>query len=164
MHALLILIAPALLAAEPQAPVFRDPFLKLCDAVGPMLDDAGRRVAFYQDSLCRSCPGRGSRHDRQARVPRCLPAAGPRGCGIPGPDDTAWGLLHELWAQAWRVQGGLYVGDSSSIAWPCWPRPSVVPMPAKKPASWTRSRPTPSWSWTATFDALWRITDAFGRV
>jgi len=50
MHALLVLIAPVLLSAEPQAPEFREQFFTLCDAVVPILDDAGRRVPFYQDS------------------------------------------------------------------------------------------------------------------
>ncbi len=50
MHALLVLIAPIVLTAEPQAPAFREQFLKLCDGVVPVLDDAGRRVPYYQDS------------------------------------------------------------------------------------------------------------------
>ncbi len=50
MHALLLLMTPVLLAAEPQAPIARQPFLQLCDAMIPLLDDKDRRVPFYQDS------------------------------------------------------------------------------------------------------------------
>lgn len=50
MHALLLLIAPMVVASEPQPTVLRGQFVKLCDAVIPVLDDTGRRVPFYQDS------------------------------------------------------------------------------------------------------------------
>lgn len=50
MPSLLVLIAPVLLGAEPQPPLLREQFLKLCDAVAPMLDDTSRHVSFYQDS------------------------------------------------------------------------------------------------------------------
>lgn len=49
MHALLVLMAPVLMAAEPQAG-FREQFTQLCDSVISILDDTQRRVPFYQDS------------------------------------------------------------------------------------------------------------------
>ena len=50
MHALLVLVTPLLLGAEPQPSAFREPFLNLCDAIIPVLDDTSRKVPYYVDS------------------------------------------------------------------------------------------------------------------
>jgi len=116
MHALLVLVAPILLTAEPQAPALREQFFKLCDAVVPVLDDTGRRVPFYQDSyairalavaydlsgkrqyldVCRRWSARMVEH--QARMT-------PRGA-----------YYMNYGRKPGEPKGEWYVGDSSSIA------------------------------------------------
>lgn len=116
MHALLFLIAPVLFGADLQASAFREPFLKLCDAVGPVLDDTGRKVPFYQDSyavralavaydmtgkraymdVCRRWTTRMLEH--QSRM-------------------TPHGAYYMNYGRKpGELQGDWYIGDSSSIA------------------------------------------------
>lgn len=116
MHALVVLIAPALLSTCAEAAKFQEQFLRLCEAVVPILDDTCRRVPFYQDSYAvRALAVAYDLTGKQPYLDAC----------------RRWSLrMAEYQAQMTpqgayfmnygrkpgELQGEWYVGDSSSIA------------------------------------------------